>query len=310
MSKNENTTTIKRMDEREPYNLYLRTQDALTKENDNKDFFINYELAFRTISNNMDLDKIRKIINKNTIETKAVTALVDRSEELFGFFIKQNLCCMVSTVISIVYDFANNVLKFNDEQLQMIRNDLYPKKVVDFDMFSVGSMHILFNDMVNHISRKTLMRVEDPEQTPEQKKKSDITNKFVIQFETESIIMNHINASVLKLYDKIITTMTSTAAFGDLSLNYYPKLLKFMEEDVSEFCLEFKNLYIKLIQDAMEPYTNNLEYTCLIALISNAINYENPYGYITNLFPESSEIKNEGNCNSLLKDHFPSNFSF
>ena len=187
MSKNENTTMIKRMEEREPYNLYLRTQDALTKENDNKDFFINYELAFRTISNNIDLDKIRKIINENTIETKAVTALLDRSEELFGFFIKQNLCCMVSTVISIVYDFANNVLKFNDEQLQMIRNDLYPQKVVNFDMFpSVGSVHILFNDMVNHIGRKTLMYVEDPKQTPEQKKKSDITNKFVIQFETES----------------------------------------------------------------------------------------------------------------------------
>lgn len=308
MSKNENTTMIKRMEEREPYNLYLRTQDALTKENDNKDFFINYELAFRTISNNMDLDKIRKIINENTIETKAVTALLDRSQELFGFFIKQNLCCMVSSVISIVYDFANNVLKFNDDQLQMIRNDLYPQKVVDFDMFSVGSINILFNDMVNHISRKTLMRVEEPEQTPEQKKKSDITNKFVVQFETESIIMNHINASVLKLYDKIITTMASAAAFGeDITLNYYPKMLKFMETDVSEFCLEFKNLYIKLIQDAMEPYTNNLEYTCLVALISNAMNYGNPYGSTVNVFPESSEIKKEDNS---LKDNFPSNFSF
>lgn len=307
MSKDENTTMIKRMDERKPYNLYLRTQDALTKENDNKDFLINYELAFRAISTNMDLDKIQKIINNNTIETKAVTSLLDRSQELFGFFIKQNLCCMVSTVIYIVYDFANNVLKFNDDQLQMIRNDLYPQKVVDFDMFSVGSINILFNDMVNHISRKTLMRVENPEQTPEQKKKSDITEKFVIQFETESIIMNHINASVLKLYDKIITTMASAAAFGDLSLNYYPKLLKFMEEDVSEFCLEFKNLYIELIQDAMGPYINNLEYTCLIALISNAMNYGNPYGYTTNVFPESSETKNEGNS---LKDNFPSNFSF
>ena len=304
MSKNENTTMIKRMDERKPYNLYLRTQDALTKENDNKDFLINYELAFRAISTNMDLDKIRKIINGNTIETKAVTSLLDRSQELFGFFVKQNLCCMVSTVISIVYDFANNVLKFNDEQLQMIRNDLYPQKVVDFDMFSVGSVNILFNDMVNHISRKTLMRVEDPEQTSEQKKKSDITEKFVIQFETESIIMNHINASVLKLYDKIITTMASAAAFGDLSLNYYPKLLKFMEEDVSGFCLEFKNLYIKLIQDAMEPYTNNLEYTCLVALISNAMNYGNPYGSTVNVFPESSEIKNENNLKSIIHSDF------
>lgn len=307
MSKNEKTVMIKKMEKKEPYNLYFRTQDALAKENDNKDFLINYELAFKTISSNMDLDKIRKLINENSIETKAIRSLFDNSKELFRYFIKQNLCCMVSSLILITYDFANDVLKFSDEQLQMIRNELYPQKIVDYDMLGMGSMDALYHDMINHISRKTLMLVEDHDQTAEQKKKSNIVNKFIIQFETESITMNHINSSVLRLYDRIITTMTSVAAFGDLSLNYYPKLLKFMEEDMSGFCLELKNQYIGLLQDVMIPYANNLEYTCLIALIGNAINYGNELGCTMNVFPESSETKS---IDDSLKDNYPSNFSF
>ena len=280
-------------------NIFEHTQNVLMCNNSDE-FKRNYMLAFKAISENIDLVKIREAIEGNGADSIAIRTIYQKSKDLFEYYISQDLNIMVSSVISMTYDFVVNKMEFNEKQLDMFRAKFYSKDILMFNQYGPNARYAncLFNDMLNQINRRILMVVEtDDKNLSVEEKNFDEINSFMSSVGFESIMMNYATSFALELYDYIFTNLISIAAFDTetMSEGKYPMLLNFVDDFLNDVCAEIKKMYIESMYTAMYPYLMNHEFAMMLGLISNAMTggYSYRHGIVgntINVYPEPEEV--------------------
>lgn len=286
------------------WNIFNYTQDALMGKND--EFKRNYLLAIKTISSEgPDLVKIRRIIDSNEADSIAIRTLYQKCRDLFNYYLKENLNVMVSSVISMMYDFVVNKMNFNEHQLKMFRSKFYTADTVLYNPYSSSGRYgnEIFNDMLNQINRRILMVVDSKDETLSEKDnaKCDRIDRMISGLGFESISMNYANSFVLELYDYIFCNLISIAAFDTETMTEgkYPMLLNFIDDFLNDICAEIKKMYMEIIYGAMYPYLEDQEFGMVLGVISNAnmggctCRQQNT----VNVYPEPDQIKS-------MTDHY------
>ena len=269
-----------------PYNIYQMTEDALCGKRD--DFKNNYALASKSLSKTFDLSKIREMYySARSLDANAIKDIFDRSQDIFSYYVMQNIYAMTSSLVSILYDFAINTLEFNDEQMEMFRKQFYPQYIVD--RFLNIPIHPLYTDMLNLINRSIIMTVK-PEKRDTDHDKFETINGFAFATGTESVVMNYINPIILNIHDYIFKHMLSITSFNSNAMSKIPDVLNFMNDYINTVCLETKKTLFEIIYDAMQPYFENKEYAIMCGMVANALSNSGGYGqHTTNVYPENDE---------------------
>lgn len=269
-----------------PYNIYQMTEDALCGKRD--DFKNNYALASKSLSKTFDLSKIREMYySPRSLDANAIKDIFDRSEDIFSYYVMQNIYAMTSSLVSILYDFAINTLEFNNEQMEMFRHHFYPQYIVD--RFLNIPIHPLYTDMLNLINRSIIMTVK-PEKRDTDHDKFETINGFAFDTGIESVIMNYTNPIILNIHDYIFKHMLSITSFNSNAMSKIPVVLNFMDDYINTVCLETKKMLFEVICDAMQPYFQNKEYAIMCGMVANASSNSGGYGrHTTNVYPENDE---------------------
>ena len=273
--------------ENNPYNIYQMTEDALCGKRD--DFKNNYALASKSLSKTFDLSKIREMYySARSLDANAIKDIFDRSQDIFSYYVMQNIYAMTSSLVSILYDFAINTLEFNDEQIEMFRKHFYPQYIVD--KFLDIPIYPLYIDMLNLINRSIIMTVK-PEKRDTDHDKFETINGFAFDTGIESVVMNYTNPIILNIHDYIFKHMLSITSFNSNAMSKIPVVLNFMDDYITTVCLETKKMLFEVICDVMQPYFENKEYAIMCGMVANALSNSGGYGrHTTNVYPENDEM--------------------
>ena len=221
-----------------PHNIFQMTEDALCGKRD--DFKNNYALASKSLSKTFDLSKIREMYySARSLDANAIKDIFDRSEDIFSYYVMQNIYAMTSSLVSILYDFVINTLEFNNEQMEMFRHHFYPQYIVD--RFLNIPIHPLYTDMLNLINRSIIMTVK-PEKRDTDHDKFETINGFAFDTGIESVVMNYTNPIILNIHDYIFKHMLSITSFNSNAMSKIPVVLNFMDDYINTVCLETKKM--------------------------------------------------------------------